>query len=353
MKKKRRSAPRPDTWMPMFWGDYARDTGHLGNGHHGAYLMLIKHYWCSGEPLVDDDAVLWRIACCDSIGAWKKLRPTVARFFKVDAGLWRHKRVDAELEHAKEIVEARSSAGLKGAEARWQGDDKPDGNGNADANGIRMANAPPSQWQSDGQPPSPSPSQEAASAASGAAPEPARRLIEVFDEALEAAFGRERRRPHPAAKDLVFARRFAEAGADPELCRSVFEAAQRRKLAAGDEPIGSLAFFEDRIPEALRAGAKPLGSPNGHAVGSPESRRLFRLQKARDHTVGRSAETWRNFIRFWRKNPKDWGGELSGPPPDHPDCVCPPAILAEFGYGPDAPLPSNISDTKARAGGAG
>lgn len=66
---------RPDSFMPMFWGDYARDTGHLNNSGHGAYLMLIKHYWASAAPLPDDDTQLWRIACCDSIAAWRKLRP--------------------------------------------------------------------------------------------------------------------------------------------------------------------------------------------------------------------------------------------------------------------------------------
>ena len=57
-------AGRPDSFMAIFWGDYARETGHLNNAEHGAYLMLIKHYWCTGGPLPDNNAELARLACC-------------------------------------------------------------------------------------------------------------------------------------------------------------------------------------------------------------------------------------------------------------------------------------------------
>lgn len=111
----KRPGARPDTWMPMFWGDYARDTGHLSATGHGAYLMLIKHYWCTGEPLPDDDRQLWRIACCDSPAAWKKLRPIIVEFFSIVDGVWRHKRVDEEIERAQANVDAKRHA----AHMRW------------------------------------------------------------------------------------------------------------------------------------------------------------------------------------------------------------------------------------------
>lgn len=111
---------RPDSWMPMYWGDYIRDTGHLNNAGHGAYLMLMKHYWCTGEALVDDDDELWRIACCDSKKDWIKLRPKIARMFTADAGLLRHKRIDRELAKAASVTDAKAEAGRKGAERRWQ-----------------------------------------------------------------------------------------------------------------------------------------------------------------------------------------------------------------------------------------
>lgn len=137
---------RPDTWMPMYWGDYTRDTGHLNAAGHGAYLMLIKHYWCSGRPLPNDDDELWRIACCDSKREWLKLRQKVERLFVEDGPLLRHKRVDREIAQAAANAGAKAQAGKKGAYRRWKKDSS--------------AIAEPSvrQWQNDATSPSPSPS---------------------------------------------------------------------------------------------------------------------------------------------------------------------------------------------------
>ena len=103
-------APRPDTWMPIYWGDYDRDTGHLNDALHGAYLMLIKHYWSTGRPLPDDDHQLWRIACCDSLHVWRtKRRPILSKLFTISQGNWCHPRVDFELGNAKAVYAARLS----------------------------------------------------------------------------------------------------------------------------------------------------------------------------------------------------------------------------------------------------
>lgn len=153
-RRRTRATARPDTWMPIFWGDYARDTGHLSALMHGAYLMLIKHYWCTGKPLPDDDAQLWRIACCDSPAQWRGIKAIVAAFFVIAAGLWRHKRIDAELEFARQCVQARSDAGKKGAHSTWQRDSNDNGNA------IAMPSVSQEQtaWQDHGTSPSPSPS---------------------------------------------------------------------------------------------------------------------------------------------------------------------------------------------------
>lgn len=112
------TAARPDTWMPIYWGDYARDTGHLNALAHGAYLMLIKHYWCTGSPLNDDDSELWRVACCDSLGEWKRIRNKLSPLFQILEGKWRHKRIDRELQRAVDITNKRAAAGRASAEHR-------------------------------------------------------------------------------------------------------------------------------------------------------------------------------------------------------------------------------------------
>lgn len=138
---------RPDTWMPMFWGDYHRDTGHLNATQHGFYLLLIGHYWSTGKPLPDDDAQLWRIARADSVAHWKKNRPIIAAFFKVAQELWRHSRIDRELSDATARAGEAKAKAEKAARARWEGhhDDIPEdmhGAYETDAPSNASSNAP-------------------------------------------------------------------------------------------------------------------------------------------------------------------------------------------------------------------
>ena len=110
----------PSIHMPIYWGDYLRDTGHLSAAEHGAYLLLLGHYWTTGRPLPDAEDALRRIARMDP-KEWARSRSTVRAFFKVGGGEWRHKRVDAELKRATEIYAKRVGAARK----RWA-DAKPD-----------------------------------------------------------------------------------------------------------------------------------------------------------------------------------------------------------------------------------
>lgn len=108
----------PDTWMPIYWGDYSKDTGHLDATLHGAYLMLTKHYWCTGRPLPDDDSQLWRVACMASVGQWRKVRGVLEKFFSVSDGVWRHGRIESEMAlAAKRQAKAKHAAGIRWANA--------------------------------------------------------------------------------------------------------------------------------------------------------------------------------------------------------------------------------------------
>jgi uncharacterized protein YdaU (DUF1376 family) len=104
---------RADKWMPIYWGDYLRDTMHLRADGHGAYLMLIAHYWTTGEAPPDDDDYLAAVARLER-KEWKRLRSTLATFFDIANGLWVHHRVEQELERAARVSAARQEAGAEG-----------------------------------------------------------------------------------------------------------------------------------------------------------------------------------------------------------------------------------------------
>lgn len=139
-----RSSKSVESYMPLWIADYLADTQHLTRDEHGAYLLLLMAYWRKGEPLADVDRKLAAIAKA-SPAEWRRLRPVLSEFFQVGDGVWKQKRVDAELARAKAIRAKRSEAGAKGADGRWQTDDKP------------MANAMANAWQNDAISPSPSP----------------------------------------------------------------------------------------------------------------------------------------------------------------------------------------------------
>lgn len=97
-------------WMPLHIADYLSDTGHLTATEHGAYLLLIMHYWQNGA-LPESERVIARIAKM-SAEQWEESRDILAMLFGPG---WTHKRIDAELSKADEIIEKRRAA----AEARY------------------------------------------------------------------------------------------------------------------------------------------------------------------------------------------------------------------------------------------
>lgn len=97
--------------MPLYVGDYLGDTGHLGTTQHGAYFLLMMHYWRQGE-LPDDDRQLASITKLP-LRIWLEIRPVMQAFFHDG---WRHKRIDEELAKMTAAAERRAAAGQKGGQ---------------------------------------------------------------------------------------------------------------------------------------------------------------------------------------------------------------------------------------------
>jgi len=97
-------------WMPLHIADYLADTGHLTATEHGAYMLLIMHYWQNGQ-LPENERVIARIAKLTP-EQWEESRDMLAMLFGPG---WTHKRIDAELSKADDIIEKRKAA----AEARY------------------------------------------------------------------------------------------------------------------------------------------------------------------------------------------------------------------------------------------
>ncbi len=96
-------------WMPLYVADYIGDTGHLTTTQHGAYLLLMMHYWRK-DGLPDDDKQLSKITRLP-LKIWIDQREILQAFFHDG---WRHKRIDAEMNRTNSIIEKRRQAGYKG-----------------------------------------------------------------------------------------------------------------------------------------------------------------------------------------------------------------------------------------------
>ena len=141
MAEEAKKKVKADIWMPLYIGDYLRDTMHLTTEQHGAYLLLIMAAWTRGGVLPADPTALANIA---RVGPqrWVQVGPAIADFFKAENGKWVHSRIQLESIKANKTKEKRQEAGKYAAEKRWE----------SHTNRIPIASA------SDTPSPSPSPS---------------------------------------------------------------------------------------------------------------------------------------------------------------------------------------------------
>jgi uncharacterized protein YdaU (DUF1376 family) len=323
---------KTDLWMPIYWGDYLKDTMRLSTVEHGAYLLLIAEYWISGKPLPDDDHQLKSITKFSAYN-WKKFRPIIEKYFTVQDGLWKHHRIDEELRKAAENQEKRSDKARKAADAPSM---------------LGASPSPsPSQIEEDKQhqpcsisPPDPDkkppvdddhvPFAKPATAGLSNTPDYLDRsnetkptdVIKVFDDLIIHHWGAERRRPWPNQMDHGTAKQWLENGADLDMIGAVLGAVMASMHGREKEPPGSLSYFSKSIAGAIKNALAPMPEADQNGFGRPQS-----VGVHQDSETNR----WRGRVEGFKG--KGFWMDSYGPTPDQPGCECPPNILKEFGYG--------------------
>lgn len=94
--------------MPLYPGDYLRDTIGLTKAQHGAYLLAIMAYWVKGESLTPQEL---REICGREVNR-------IHRFFVLENDRYHHKRIDFELEKSREMMESARRKAMKGVLAK-------------------------------------------------------------------------------------------------------------------------------------------------------------------------------------------------------------------------------------------
>jgi uncharacterized protein YdaU (DUF1376 family) len=103
-------------YLPLYTGDYIRDTRHLNRSEHGAYMLLLMAMWDAGGRLPSDDKRLARIAMC-SPDEWADMRSVILEFFKRRGGHIYSSRMQKELAWYNNKIEQAKLAGKASAKA--------------------------------------------------------------------------------------------------------------------------------------------------------------------------------------------------------------------------------------------
>ena len=85
----------------------------------GAYCTLILYLYSNSGKCGLDIPVLSRLCNCKNVKTFEKIWQNVSKKFQIRNGIIKHKRVTKELRSAKRFRQAKSRAGLKGAQKRW------------------------------------------------------------------------------------------------------------------------------------------------------------------------------------------------------------------------------------------
>jgi uncharacterized protein YdaU (DUF1376 family) len=115
--------PKVDIWMPIYIGDYLRDTVELSAEEHGAYVLLLMHYWQKNGEIGSDVDRLSRVARVNE----KTCSFILGYYFELIDGNYRNKRADEEMENAANRRNAASENGKKGGRPPINNPEKSDG----------------------------------------------------------------------------------------------------------------------------------------------------------------------------------------------------------------------------------
>jgi uncharacterized protein YdaU (DUF1376 family) len=105
-------------YMPLYTGDYLRDTRFLTPLKHGIYLLSLIHCWDSKGPMPLDEQECAGICNCRSADEIEALRYILGRFFVAMPDGHYNMRIQKEIERSEAISGVRSIAGKLGYEAK-------------------------------------------------------------------------------------------------------------------------------------------------------------------------------------------------------------------------------------------
>jgi uncharacterized protein YdaU (DUF1376 family) len=97
-------------WYPRYVGDYQRKTSHLSLTEHGAYAMLLDHYYSTGKPIPASAEQVQRICRAFASHEAEAVQSVLNQFFELLEDGYHNKKADKELLKRSSISEKRQKA---------------------------------------------------------------------------------------------------------------------------------------------------------------------------------------------------------------------------------------------------
>lgn len=103
-----------DYWYAFNSGAYAKKTATLSMIEHGAYRLLLDHYYNVGPGIEANATGLLRVCRAFAPDEQAAVQSVLDKFFELRDGMYYNQKADEELEKRSKLRKTRSEAGAKG-----------------------------------------------------------------------------------------------------------------------------------------------------------------------------------------------------------------------------------------------
>lgn len=119
---------RGDGYYRFFPGDYLRDTGGLSLVEHGAYRLLLDHYYSEAGNVSGEKPRLYRLCRATTPEEQLAVDFIVGRYFVVINGVLTNNRADRELQEREQFIEEQRRKGKLGGRPPKKANNNPGDN---------------------------------------------------------------------------------------------------------------------------------------------------------------------------------------------------------------------------------
>lgn len=103
-----------DYWYAWNAGSYAKKTATLSMLEHGAYRLLLDHYYNVGPGMEANATGLLRVCRAFAPDEQAAVQSILDKFFELRDGVYYNQRADEELQKRSKLRKVRAEAGAKG-----------------------------------------------------------------------------------------------------------------------------------------------------------------------------------------------------------------------------------------------